>query len=57
MALRQLTALCASDTRLARIETECRPTTQMENQTSYMVGYLLFGVLVKLKGISILCIY
>ena len=37
--------LCASDTRLERTETECRPTTQMGNQTSYMAGYLLFGVL------------
>ena len=26
-------------------KTECKPTTQMENQASYMAGHLLFGVL------------
>ena len=40
-----MTALCASDTRLAQTETECRLTMQMENLASYMAGYLLFGVL------------
>lgn len=36
-------AMCRS----ARSVTECRLTTQMENQASYMPGYLLFSVLVK----------
>ncbi len=37
MGAAPMTALCASGTRLARTETECRPTTQMENQTSYFL--------------------
>ncbi len=37
MGAAPMTALCASGTRLARTETECRPTTQMENQTSFFL--------------------
>ncbi|MBU5478812.1 hypothetical protein KQI69_06295, partial [Eubacterium sp. MSJ-13] len=37
--LRRLMVLCASGTRLARTEMECRPTQQMEIQANYLAEY------------------
>lgn len=37
--LRWLTALCAGGIRFALPETECRPTPQMEIQTSHSLNY------------------